>query len=371
MEILASVVGSLLAEPCRALFTFLRAKIGNTLHFSANLRALDKEMDYLIERRDHFREHLALAATAGLQVPSQVMDWLGQVNRLDDRVRSLKDKLALRAGNSACSSCLCCSKLSDQVARRLGEARKLTSNAEEFPQGMAGAADPCIVRSTYIPAPTIDDQVTASRNLAKVMDLLSNKDVKRIGIWGMGGVGKTTLVKNINNKLTSPSPDSDSFSIVIWITVSNKTQETELELKKVQKLIADRLKLTLTDESMETRASKLHARLMMEKTFLLILDDVWDPIDLDLVGIPGPEVHKGGKLILTTRSYYVCSQMADHHLKVEVLNEEEAWTLFCRSAREVATSEEVEPLARAITKECAGLPLAIIVVGASLRGRNG
>ncbi|KAL0379802.1 UNVERIFIED_CONTAM: Disease resistance protein [Sesamum angustifolium] len=206
--------------------------------------------------------------------------------------------------------------------------------------------------------------------MANVMDLLSTEEVKRIGIWGMGGVGKTTLIKNINNKLTTPSPVSDSFGIVIWITVSNKTQETELELKKVQKLIADRMRLTLTEESMETRASKLHARLMMEKTFLLILDDVWNPIDLDIVGIPTPEVHQGGKLILTTRFSNVCLQMTEVTLKIEVLNEEEAWRLFCRSAGEIATLEELEPLARAVTKECAGLPLAIDVVGASLRGKR-
>ncbi|KAL0464532.1 UNVERIFIED_CONTAM: Disease resistance protein [Sesamum latifolium] len=188
------------------------------------------------------------------------------------------------------------------------------------------------------------------------------------GSGGGGGVGKTTLVKNINNKLTCPS--HDSFSIVIWITVSNKTQETELELKKVQKLIADRLKLTLTEESMETRASKLHARLMMEKTFLLILDDVWDPIDLDLVGIPALELHKGGKIILTTRFSHTCLQMTEVTLKIEVLNEEEAWRLFNKSAGEVAILGDVEPLARGITKECAGLPLAIVVVGASLRGKR-
>ncbi|KAK4411153.1 Disease resistance protein [Sesamum angolense] len=108
---------------------------------------------------------------------------------------------------------------------------------------------------------------------------------------------------------------------------------------------------------------------MMVKTFLLILDDVWDPIDLDLVGIPAPDVHKGAKLILTTRFSNVCLQMTEVTLKIELLNEEEAWRLFCRSAGEVTTSEEVEPLARAITNECAGLPLAIDVVGASLRGK--
>ncbi|KAL0429161.1 UNVERIFIED_CONTAM: Disease resistance protein [Sesamum radiatum] len=364
MEVLASAVGVVLAEPCRALSTFLRAKIKNPFYF--NLRALHKEIEDLMERRDQVNEHLESAAKVGQTALPQVTEWLRRVDRFESQLHSLRGELDFSARNRAASSCLLCSRLPDQVAHWLNEARKLRGDGK-FPEGVAGP-DPFPVRSEYIPSPTIDDQATASRNMTKVMDMLSREDIKRIGIWGMGGVGKTTLVKNINNKLTSPS--HDSFSIVIWITVSNKTQETESEQKKVQKLIADRLKLALNEESMETRASKLHARLMMEKTFLLILDDVWDPIDLDLVGIPALELHKRGKIILTTRFSHVCSQMTEVTLKIEVLNEEEAWRLFSKSAGEVANLGDVEPLAKAITKECAGLPLAIVVVGASLRGKR-
>ncbi|KAK4411205.1 Disease resistance protein [Sesamum angolense] len=109
---------------------------------------------------------------------------------------------------------------------------------------------------------------------------------------------------------------------------------------------------------------------MMEKAFLLILDDVWNPIDLDRLGIPEPQVLRGGKIILTTRSFDVCSQMADVPLKIAALNEDEAWSLFCKSAGEVATWKEIQPLAKAITKECGGLPLAINVVGASLKQKR-
>ncbi|KAL0379747.1 UNVERIFIED_CONTAM: Disease resistance protein [Sesamum angustifolium] len=109
---------------------------------------------------------------------------------------------------------------------------------------------------------------------------------------------------------------------------------------------------------------------MMEKAFLLILDDVWNPIDLDRLGIPEPQVHRGGKIILTTRYFDVCSQMDAEPLKIEALNEDEAWSLFCKSAGEVATLKEIQPLAKAITKECGGLPLAINVVGASLKRKT-
>ncbi|KAK4414610.1 Disease resistance protein [Sesamum alatum] len=365
MEILASAVGALLVEPCRALFTLLRAKLKNPFHFTANLRDLDAEMEGLIQRRDQLSERLRLIATAGLQEPSGVRDWLGNVNTLEARVRALKQDLASGPTNSERSCCLRCSKLSDHVAIRLAEARQLTTDGEIL-DGVIGP-DPSIVRTEHMPAPDIEDQATASRNMANVMALLSREDVKRIGIWGMGGVGKTTLVQNINNKLSG----SNSFDIVMWITVSNRYPlETESELTKVQNLIAKRLKLELPEERLETRTSQLHARLMMEKTFLLILDDVWNPIDLDRLGIPEPCVHRGGRIILTTRSYDVCSQMSDVTLKIEALNEDEAWSLFCKSAGEVATWKEIEPLAKAITKECGGLPLAINVVGASLKRKR-
>ncbi|KAL0464531.1 UNVERIFIED_CONTAM: hypothetical protein Slati_0340700 [Sesamum latifolium] len=67
MEVLASVVGVVLAEPCRALFTFLRAKIKNPFYFNANLRALHKEIEDLMERRDQVNEHLESAAKVGQQ----------------------------------------------------------------------------------------------------------------------------------------------------------------------------------------------------------------------------------------------------------------------------------------------------------------
>jgi len=86
------------------------------------------------------------------------------------------------------------------------------------------------------------------------------------------------------------------------------------------------------------------------------------------VGIP--EKLKECKLIMATRSETVCHRMACHRkIKVKPLSEGEAWTLFKEKlGRDIALSREVEGIAKAIARECAGLPLGIITVARSLRG---
>ncbi|KAB1225484.1 hypothetical protein CJ030_MR1G018623 [Morella rubra] len=191
----------------------------------------------------------------------------------------------------------------------------------------------------HIPGPSIRDQTPASESLARTMTLLSDLKVQRIGIWGMGGIGKTTLNANI---------------------------------KKIQTQIADRLNLEAKKgESLERLAGRLYQRLQCEEKFLLILDDVWEKIDLDRLGIPWLEFGTGSKIILTTRFRDVCRYMkTDVDVKLEGLNDEEAWELFSLNAGDVVNLEHLRPLAKAIVKECCGLPLAITTVGAATRGKT-
>jgi len=124
-------------------------------------------------------------------------------------------------------------------------------------------------------------------------------------------------------------------------------------------------------ESLERLAIRLYQRLEKEKKFLLILDDVWEKIDLDNLGVPQPENHNGSKIILTTRFFDVCRHMmTDVQVKVAVLNDEESWLLFCRNAGKVASLEHIRPFAEAIARECCGLPLALVSMGAAMREKT-
>jgi disease resistance protein RPS2 len=134
--------------------------------------------------------------------------------------------------------------------------------------------------------------------LDEIMALLSDDEVQRIGIWGMGGVGKTTLVRSLNNKLKIIS-SMQPFRIIIWVTISQN-----FDIQKVQKQIAERLNLaSIMGESMERLTNRLYEKLEKMEKFLLILDDIWEKIDLDYFGVPRLEDHKGSKIILTTRFF--------------------------------------------------------------------
>lgn len=92
---------------------------------------------------------------------------------------------------------------------------------------------------------------------------------------------------------------------------------------------------------------------------------------MDCLGIPRPEEHAGSKIILTSRNLDVCRAMkTDVEVRVDVLGDEESWKLFSQNAGEVASSDYIKPFAEAISKECKGLPLAIITMGTAMRGKT-
>jgi GTPase SAR1 family protein len=197
-------------------------------------------------------------------------------------------------------------------------------------------------------------------NKKVIWSLLMDGDASTIGIYGMGGVGKTTIMQHIYNELLQRSDICDH---VWWVTVSQ-----DFSINRLQNLIAKHLHLDLSSEDdVQLRPAKLSEELRKKQKWILILDDLWNNFELDEVGIP--VLLKGCKLIMTTRSETVCHR--NHKIKVKLLSEGEAWTLFIEKlGRDIALLPEVEGIAKDIAGECASLPLGIITVAGSLRGVN-
>ncbi|KAL0552592.1 hypothetical protein IC582_011710 [Cucumis melo] len=196
----------------------------------------------------------------------------------------------------------------------------------------------------------------------QIMDALSEDNVHRIGVHGMGGVGKTMLVKEIIRKII----ESKFFDEVVMSTISQTP-----DFKSIQGQLADKLGLKFQQETLEGRALILRKRLKMERSILVVLDDIWENIDLETIGIPSVEDHMGCKILFTSRNKHLIStQMcANKFFEINVLGEDESWNLFKAMAGEIVEGNELKPIVIQIVKECAGLPIAITTVAKALRNK--
>ncbi|KAA8535586.1 hypothetical protein F0562_030588 [Nyssa sinensis] len=207
-----------------------------------------------------------------------------------------------------------------------------------------------------LPEPVPNARISIHHNVHKILGYMKDVRASRIGIYGNGGIGKTTLLKALVNH-----PEiEDMFDLIIWVTVSRYSGEKEIQSQVVRQLSS-----CLADSEMNHETT-LHA--LKSKKFLLILDDVWEWINLDAVGIPNPDQQNGSRIILTTRSLDVCRIMAtDRDFELELISRKEAWELFHDQVGEIIDSEKIQPYAQAIVEECGGLPLTIVVTGRALR----
>lgn len=207
-------------------------------------------------------------------------------------------------------------------------------------------ASPTVV--VKMSTPSLYRQTTSQRTMNEILGHLREEHSSIICVYGMGGIGKTTLMKAINKKLI----ETREFEVVICVTLSK-----DLNLERIQKEIINMLGLDFNDHDSDSKRRTQRLNWLEMKRFLLILDDLWHEINLDHVGVPNPNVQNRSKIAITTRLVEVCNDMvADAKIRVNTLTEEEACDLFVDNAKEVARQPLIEKIAKDVERECDGLP---------------
>ncbi|KAL4192941.1 hypothetical protein AMTRI_Chr06g196830 [Amborella trichopoda] len=207
----------------------------------------------------------------------------------------------------------------------------------------------------------VDQRLAAQFELTRapppvsVFDGINDKSYSIIGVYGIGGVGKTTLLMNINNRFK----EQPSFDTVIVVTVSATTN-----ILNIQKKIGKRLGLDLSSCGEEDSKDKLLGALRRKKY-------LWHELKLESIGIPRPKNESGCKILVSSRNQDVCTDTgAEFIIEVKKLSEAEAWRLFIKRAGENVTSPSIKPHAGTLLKKCEGPPLAINTVAHAMENRH-
>ncbi|KAH7843916.1 hypothetical protein Vadar_022338 [Vaccinium darrowii] len=326
-------------------------QLSSIFKLDENMQTLASKLEVLSCQETDINSELKNAELLkGKKRKREVENWLKNIEQKRSEVQTIEQELGERRIFSRV-------KYGKRVKKMIEEVEDLVQQGR-FPEGIM--IDACEARVNLLPTSRLVGE-TSQRNLEKVWASLMNDEVFSIGIYGMGGVGKTKITMHIYNRILE---HMDPFDSVSWVTVSQ-----EFSIQRLQNDIAKAVGLDISDEGDEKRmAALLFEGLKKRKNTVLILDDIWDHFPLEKVGIPVGV--NGCKLIVTSRSLDLCHRMGCQAIiKVEPLPKEEAWMLFEEKlGHNKAFEPDIKEIAGSIVDKCAGLPLGIITIAGSMRG---
>lgn len=192
----------------------------------------------------------------------------------------------------------------------------------------------------------------------KVKEMLVERDGVVSGICGIGGSGKTTLARQLCRDDQIKSYFSNR---ILFLTVSQSPNVEELR-SRIWRFLSE-------TEYMDPTPVVPQWNFQCEWKFgaraLVVLDDVWSLSVLEQLIFRLP----GCKTLVVSRSKF--PTVLNQTYEVDLLSRDESMALFCYSAfgqKSIPISVD-EQLVNQVVQECKGLPLALKVIGASLRGQ--
>ncbi|XP_059309173.1 disease resistance protein RPP13-like [Lycium ferocissimum] len=388
-----------------AFVSYAVQKLGDFLIQEVNLRlSLREEVQWL--RNELLSMQSFLKDAEEKQVGDhRVQQWVFDINSVANDAVAILETYSLEAGEGdgdgfasrlkACAcACICMkeykfydvSKEIQSLKQRVMDIsrkretygiRNIDNIAGEGPSNRPNNRS-AMVRTLRRTTSYVDDQDQIFVGFQDVIEILLAELLKAephrsaISIYGMGGLGKTTLARNLYN---SPNIVS-SFPTRAWICVSQEYNTMDL-LKTIIKSIqgCDRETLDLLEKMTDVTDLERHLRnLLREKKYLVVVDDVWHREAWESLKRAFPDSKNGSRVIITTRKEDVAERADNKGFvhKLRYLNQEESWDLFCKKLLDVQVMvPTMERLAKDMVGKCGGLPLAIAALSGLLSHKRG
>jgi len=170
-----------------------------------------------------------------------------------------------------------------------------------------------------------------------------------IGLQGMGGIGKSVLAAALARDEKVQEVFSDG---VIWISLGQQPNLPNRQLQLLQFLDKDHRPVKDTQDGLGCLRF-----LLLEKSCLIILDDVWAMDVARAFNALGPNC----QMLITTRNLEIVRGLKAREFCLDVLGLEQSMQLLSLSSG--MKIEDLDPQAKEVAEECDRLPLALAMVG--------
>ncbi|KAD7477439.1 hypothetical protein E3N88_00575 [Mikania micrantha] len=319
----------------------IKEHLGFFFSSTKHVASMNKKLSKLNEAKHQMEEKKKHALENYLLIPNRVDRWLKKVETITEEIKKipiagngcLNLKIKYRAGKSSFN-------ILQEIDDLIEEQKKIEWSNKIRPFAM-------VINSTGSSISQTDYDVNSNIFLSRepifkgvLKSLEPDNKTQIIALWGPGGVGKTTMMEEIKKFMEKKG----KFQYVLRVDIGR----------------VERLR-----ESFE-RISK------EGKNIFLILDDVWEAIDLNDIGLTSP-FPKGFKLMITSRDENVCIKMdidKESIFEIHGLEEADANSFFWETVKISNEDDRLRTIGEDILKKCRGLPLAIKTIALALKGQE-
>ncbi|PWA52930.1 toll/interleukin-1 receptor (TIR) domain-containing protein [Artemisia annua] len=245
------------------------------------------------------------------------------------------------------------------------EPKQIASGHESV--GIKKIVEKILDKLFFINSKSDDDLVGMETRLQELKSRLETGSggVRMVGIWGVGGSGKTTLASCVYTEI--------SHQFEGHFIVDNIREESSIHgLKQLQKrFLSAVFKRKVEVQSVAEGKRKIKS-MLCRISVLILLDDVDDLGQLEALAGSHNWFGGGSRIIITTRDEHLLrTHKVDMVLPVSLLSNDDAIRLLNKHAyQENKPIEDYETLSQRVVSYASGLPLALKVLGSFLYDKD-